>query len=43
MTPLDWLTMALYFGLLTGLTWWSGLTYATITSEQRRESRRSWN
>jgi SSS family solute:Na+ symporter len=25
MTPLDWLTIALYFGLLTGLTWWSVL------------------
>jgi SSS family solute:Na+ symporter len=25
MTPLDWLTIALYFGLLAGLTWWSVL------------------
>ena len=25
MTPLDWLTIALYFGLLIGLTWWSVL------------------
>ena len=25
MTPLDWLTIALYFGLLLGLTWWSVL------------------
>src|SRR5512145_3316526 len=25
MTPLDWLTIGLYFGLLAGLTWWSVL------------------
>jgi SSS family solute:Na+ symporter len=25
MTPLDWVTIALYFGLLLGVTWWSVL------------------